>query len=200
MHDIAGHIENVLTELPNHMISDDKNLFGEMFAVFKAEKEKKRCCDWRRILLLLTQHLYTKIDGKMHMLLRTLTEIQRILYLPDEYRTATQVLRLHNSCFEHYVLMKEFFSGKLLSVTRDRLFGKYMHNLLVHAPTQYRLVSGVAINSEDEEREFNNIKTLSSGTTNNRPGHLIGNLIVRREVKSRCQEKYEYEKNRDYCS
>ena len=133
----------------------------------------------------------------MHMLLRTLTEIQRILYLPDEYRTATQVLRLHNSCFEHYVLMKEFFSGKLLSVTRDRLFGKYMHNLLVHAPTQYRLVSGVAINSEDEEREFNNIKTLSSGTTHNRPGHLIGNLIVRREVKSRCQEKYEYEKNRD---
>ena len=133
MHDIAGHIENVLAELPNHMISDDKNLFGEMFAVFKAEKEKKRCCDWRRILLLLTQHLYTKIDGKMHMLLRTLTEIQRILYLPDEYRTATQVLRLHNSCFEHYVLMKEFFSGKLLSVTRDRLFGKYMHNLLVHA-------------------------------------------------------------------
>ena len=26
---------------------------------------------------------------------------------------------------------------------------------------------------------------------------MIGNLIVRREVKSRCQEKYEYEKNRD---
>ena len=43
--------------------------------VLKVEKERKRCCDWRRILLFLTHSLYHKIDGKVHRLLKTLSEI-----------------------------------------------------------------------------------------------------------------------------
>ena len=70
----------------------------------------------------------------------------------DDQRTAVEVLRSHNSCFEHYILMKEIFRGKLIALTRERLFGKYMHNLLVHAPIQYRFVSVDSINTEDEER------------------------------------------------
>ena len=47
-------------------------------------------------------------------------------------------------------------------MTRERFFGKYHHNLCVHAPPQYRLISGESINCEDEERCFNSIKTLQT--------------------------------------
>ena len=86
MHDIAHHIDNILLELPNHLKFDDKIKINEMLDALNAEKEKKRCCDRRKILLLLTKNLHYKIDGDVHRLLRTLSEIQRILYLGDDFR------------------------------------------------------------------------------------------------------------------
>ena len=195
MHDLACHIENVIEELPHHMKESDRSELENLMSVYKLEKDKKRCCDWRKILLALTQDLYQKIDGKVHKLLKTLTEIQRILYLSDDFRSPKEILRLHNSCFEHYVLLKEIFNISHLSsaMTRDKLFGKYAHNLMVHAPIQYRLVSGESINAEDEERVFNTIQTINKGKTNYRPGNLIGNLIVRLEYETINKTLYEFE-------
>ena len=87
--------------------------------------------------------------------------------------------------------------GLSSKLTRDKLYGKYMHNLLVLAPIQYRTVSGASINCEDEERIFNSMKNITHSTTNNKPGHVIGNLIVRQEVESACKEKYEFDKSTD---
>ena len=196
MHDIAGHIENILTELPHHMRPKDKELFDKCFSICIAERQRRRCCDWRKFLLVMTLYL-DGIDGKVLRLLKTLSEVQRILYLRDDERTALEVLRLHNSCFEHYILMKEIFSGKLIGLTRERLYGKYMHNLLVHAPIQYRVVSGDSINTEDEERQFNEIKNICRGTTNNKPGHFIGNIIVRMKCESSAKQKFDYVKSID---
>ena len=103
MHDIANHIDNILEELPTHLNNGDKVKFTEMIEIYKAEKEKKRCCDKRKILLQLTQNLCDEIDGLVHKLLRTLSEIQRILYLGDDFRTPKEILRLHNTCFAHFV-------------------------------------------------------------------------------------------------
>ena len=199
MHDIAYHIDNVLVELPNHVKPADKIKLKERLDAFNAEKEKKRCCDKRTILLRLTKDLYFEIDGNVHRLLRTLSEIQRIMYLDDDFRTPMEILRLHNACFEHFVLMKKLFRLDKLSakMTRDKLFGKYEHNLLVHAPLQFRLISGQSANVEDEERIFNTISN-SQSTTNNRPGHLIGNLVTRLQVETGCKERYEYNSNKDY--
>ena len=152
------------------MCPKDKELFVKSFSICKAEKEQ-RCCDWRNILLVRTLSLDC-IDGKILRLLKTLSEVQRVLYLRDDQRTAVEVLRLHYSCLEHYILMKEILRGKLIALTRERLYEKYMHNLLVHAPIQYRFVSGDSINTEDEERQFNEFKNICKGTTNNKPGHF----------------------------
>ena len=155
MHDIANHIDNILLELPNHLKSEDKVKMIELLAVLNKEKETKRC-DKRKILLQVTKCLQYKIDGNVYKLLRTLCEIQRILYLGDDFRTPKEILRLHNASFEHFVLLKKLINLEKLSskMTRDKLYGKYKHNLLVHAPLQYRLVSGEAINCEDEEQVF----------------------------------------------
>ena len=109
MHDIAGHIDNVLVELPHHLKIDDKQKVNAMLQVYNAEKDKKRCCE---ILLHLTQCLYHKIDGKVHKLLKTLSEIQRILYVGDDFRKAKEILRLHNCSFEHFILLKDVVPRK----------------------------------------------------------------------------------------
>ena len=69
--------------------------------------------------------------------------------------------------------------------------------MCVHAPLQYRLVNGETINCEDEERCFNLIQNITKDTSNYKPGHVIGNLIVREEVESQCQEKYEFDREID---
>ena len=182
MQDIANHVDNIVEELPHHLNKkgDDKVKFTQMIEIYKAEQEKNRCCDKRKILLQLTQNLRDEIDDFVHMLLRTLSEMQRILYLGDDFRTPKEILRLHNTCFAHFALIKKSMPIGLSSkLTHDKLYGKYMHNLLVHAPIQYRTVSGASINCEDEERIFNSMKNITHSTTNNKPGHVIGNLIVR---------------------
>ena len=133
----------------------------------------------------------------MEKFLEILYEVQRILYLHDDQRTTVEVLRLHNSCFEHNILMKEIFRGKLIALTRERLYGKYMHNLLVHAPIQYRVVSGDSINTEDEECQFNEIKNICKGTINDKPGHFIGNIIVRMKCESSAKQKFDDVKSID---
>ena len=80
MHDLAHHIENVLEELPHHLSDPHKSQFNDMLKILKLEKEKRRCCEWRKMLLIITQTLYQKIDGKVHKLLKTLSDIQQILY------------------------------------------------------------------------------------------------------------------------
>ena len=154
----------------------DKELFVKSFSICKAEKERRCCCDRKKMLLVMTLSL-DGIGRKVLRLLKTLSEVQMILYLCDDQRTAVEVHRPHNSCFEHYILMKEIFRDKLIALTRERLYGKYIHNLLVHAPIQYRFVSGDSINTEDEERQFNEIKNTCKGTTNNKPGHFIANIV-----------------------
>ena len=199
MHDIGGHIENILMELPHHLKLKDKIKVQEMLTAYSDEKQKKRCCDKRKFLLQLTISLYHKIDGNVHRLLKSLCEIQRILYLGDDFRTANEILRLHNMCFEHFCLLKQVIPIENLSpkMSREKMYGKYQHNLLVHAPLQYRLVSGDSINCEDEERFFHSIRDITKSTTNNWPGHVIGNLIVRQEIESECKDKYEFDNHKN---
>ena len=65
---------NVFEELPCHLKTDDKVIFTEALEVYKSEKERKRCCDKRKILLQMTDDLHYKIDGYVHQLLATLSK------------------------------------------------------------------------------------------------------------------------------
>ena len=92
MHDVANHIENLLQELPYHVSERDKEKIEIILDLYYNEKDQKRCCDKRKILLTLTLGLNGHINGDVHRLLLTLSEVQRILYLSDEHRTPREVL------------------------------------------------------------------------------------------------------------
>ena len=52
MHDVANHIDNLLVELPHHVKPEDKTELMTISDHLNKEKEVKRCCDKRKILLL----------------------------------------------------------------------------------------------------------------------------------------------------
>ena len=57
-------------------------------------------------MLQITHCLYYKINGKVQKLLKTLSEIQRILCLGDDFQTQKNILRLHNCVFKHFIHLK----------------------------------------------------------------------------------------------
>ena len=92
-------------------------------------------------------------------------------------------------------MIKQYFKNKQLkSLTRRKLFGKYFHMLVKHAPTQYRIVSGRSINVENEERIFHDLKTHATLSSNHHPENVILNNIIRMQAvdqntKSMCTER-----------
>ena len=51
----------------------------------------------------------------------------------------------------HIVLLREIIDLIFAKVTREKLYGKYSHNLLVHAPLQFNIINGESINCEAED-------------------------------------------------
>ena len=47
----------------------------------------------------------------------------------------------------------------------------------------YRLISGKAANSEEEERIFQTLTKISSNTSNHHPGHVLINNMIRLQVR-----------------
>ena len=82
-------------------------------------------------------------------------------------------------------------------MTREKMFGKYCHNLLVHAPIQNRLNTCKSKAAENQERSFNAIQDITLRTSNRKPGHVIGNKVVRLQAEAMTKEKYEFTQTDD---
>ena len=120
--------------------------------------------DKRKMLLYVFVNLYGKVTNKVILLLRSLADIQKIVYLKETNRISQNILRLHNSCYMHFVLLREIIGFNLVKVTREKLYGKNSYNLLVHAPLQFRIINRDSINCEGKERFFNTIKSITKST------------------------------------
>ena len=156
-------------------------------------KEAKNSANYRESLLIVinwfienkNKYLKNKSDAsstkyKYAMdILQSLAEIQEILYLPDNKRTTSTVLRLINITFIHAMLIKIFFNNKLLSMTNRKLFEVYYHSLIRHAPEQYRIIPGRTCNTEKEEATFSYIKKDTNNASNHHSDNVISNAFIR---------------------
>ncbi len=104
-----------------------------------------------KVYLKLVKLLDVSLDvsEKIKQLLCTIVKISQILYLTDSLRTPKTVLQLYNTSWLHHELCRE-----LIPKPKDRLYGAYFHDLVVHAPPQYQIVCLRSTNAESTEREF----------------------------------------------
>ena len=117
-------------------------------------------------------HFSDDIDETVKQLLSTAVKISQCLYASCGKRTPKTILQLYNATWLHHELCKTLFS-KPREITYDKLFGTYLHSLVVHAPRQYEIVSLRSINTENQERIFQQTKRIAAKCTNHKPENVI---------------------------
>ena len=203
MHDIAHHIDNLLTELPSH-IQDEKckQKLEEAVSLTTGKKETKRAVDFRCSLITTSLYVRGTASQQVQSLLDTMVDMQDILYKEDKSRSPRLILRYHNSSWYHHTLCREIVGFKLKKKTVRKFYGTYLHDLTAHAPLQLRLVSGRTSNAEEEERTFNTVKSITNTTSCYRPAHIISNIFIRLKAEEKlgrsmnCVEKQQSQVSR----
>jgi hypothetical protein len=120
LHDLKGHIINLLTELPHVLPPGDVTTQCNHLISCCLAKEKKSGADLRRAIIqvfLLLKDL--DCGSRVLTLLQTVIKIGEILYSRDAQRSPRQVLQLYNQCWLHMELCATLFAQpKKLSRTK----------------------------------------------------------------------------------
>ena len=190
LHDVKGHISNLYEVIINHVTTEEKKLMKEIIAASFENKECRRGVDYRKSLIKVVIALNGKIDSIVYKILSTMCEIQELLYTSEENRTIEIILRLHNQIFLHMVLLNKVVRMNTSPLSTRCFYGKYYHALIAHAAVMLRMVSGIAANTEEEERAFNTIKTITSSTSNYHADHIILNNMIRIQCKDKFYAGY----------
>ena len=106
-----------------------------------------------------------------------------VLYADENTRTPIHIYRLNNQLFLHFVLCKAIIESKLKVVSARKFYNSYLHALVPYAGLQIRIVSGMTAFVEGEERLFQQAKSLTKHTSNNQPGNVISNILIRSQVE-----------------
>ena len=126
--------------------------------------------------------LLKDINSSIVRLLSTAVKVCEIMYALDTQRSPWSVLQLYNLTWLNHELCKSLFV-KFLEVTHDKLFGLYLHSIVLHAPLQYDVLCLRSVNTENQERIFQQAKTIALPTTNKKPENVVLNVMLRLQAK-----------------
>ena len=198
LHDLKGHIQNLIDEVPSKL---NKQLEMEVKQLIATDlsKDMKTGRDYR----LTAVHLLTLLQKrdtppKVLQLLESLVEISSILYAEESKRSPKLILRFYNTTWIHFELCCELFHTTN-TISHQKMFGIYLHALLIHAPIQYEIMNLKSANTEHEERLFGQAKNMVQNTTNRQPATVIPNVLLRlqaRQKKGMLHKEYHQSCNR----
>ena len=140
-----------------------------------------------KLLVKLNNH---DIDPLLLALVSTIVRVTEILYSGDSKRTPKTVLQLYNLTWLHHELCRHFLSNPKLQ-SRTHLFGIYLHDLVVHAPSIYSLVCMQSTNAESQERLFSQAKHIGLKATSRKPENVLPTILICMQARQRagdCQQ------------
>ena len=126
------------------------------------------------------------LSDKVQTLFDTMTEISSILYSRPEKCCQKSILRLHNQTFLHAIACEEVF-GRPQALC-EKFYERYFHSLVVHAPIQHRIICLRSTNTEQQERHFNALLSISAAISSRRPGEIITPGIIRMQAEVKSEE------------
>ena len=161
LHDIENHIKNLFEEIPHHM-TEKKKVTDFIGAVFSG-KDSKRGVAYHTSLIKVCCHFKKEYpESKFTEILKTLCEIQKVLYQQESHRTNENILHLYVQTFLHMIWLEINFEKNIKSMSVRKYFGKYYDAIISHASDQYRIINGRSSNTESDERYFHTIKDISN--------------------------------------
>lgn len=188
LHDIKGHVINLITELPNVLPQGETANKCKLLIDHCLAKEKKSGADIRRVAIqiyLLLKDL--DVSSKVLFLLQSVIKIGEIAYSHDNKRSPRQLLQLYNMCWMHMELCRDLLSTPA-KISKGKMFGHYSHAMTAHLPTQLELACLRSLNTESQERLFGQARGIAEACTNHHPDNIIPHVMLRLQVK---QEQHE---------
>ena len=188
LHDMKGHLSNLFKELPHILPSNIRASCKDIIA--SNSRDKVTGADYRTILFELYLHFsnLTIVDKSILLLLRTAIKLSELLYMSDDKRTPKCVLQLYNVSWLHHELCSKLFTTFHGDLSRSTFFGSYLHSLVVHAPLQFEIISLRSINTENQERIFNQARRIATGATNRHPQNIISTIVLRLQAKAEYRD------------
>ena len=114
-------------------------------------------------------------------LLKTMCEMQEILYLVDVFRNAHTILRFYNVTVQHSILIKKHIQGRLKMMIKQEFFGAYYQSLLSCTWPVAHLF-GESQKYWKGKRNF--LETMANLTSNKNPNHVLYNSVVRLQMQN----------------
>ena len=184
LHDLKGHFSNIIDEALNLAPTDTKAVIHHIKQT-ALNKSTLRASDYPKAVILIYNNLLRCDNSHPSYkdLFQTATEISEILYSPDSQRSSTTILRLHNVTFIHGRLCTELFGD---SPRRSTIFGRYFHSIVTHVPLLYRIIPLCSVNTEMQERVFGQAKQITKATSNQKPDHVINNILIRIQEEAKA--------------
>ena len=182
MHDLTGHTKNLYDVIPSYVAPEQKTDIEILIKQCLGLKEIPLCKDVRLsiIKLLLFKDFREKYGTFLFEILRTLAEMQRIMYSGESRRTPKQILRYNLVAFKHYMQCPQLFKKKQsLKITKRRMYGKYYHNLITHAGLSLRIFSGQTSHVERQEGCFGKMKLISKQACSKQANKFEVDMIIR---------------------
>ena len=186
LHDLKGHLINLLTELPHILSGECKQLTSELLThLLYSKKQNGYSGSDLRVSLIEANNLlqFQDVTEDIKLLMSTAVKMSECLYSCAEKRTPKSILQLYNCTWLHHELCKSCFSVPK-EVSYEKFFGLYLHSLVVHAPRQYEIVCLKSINTENQERVFQQAKQIALKCTNRKPENVIPSLLLRIQAKA----------------
>lgn len=141
LHDIKGHIINIISELPHILPEGDTATKCTHLITNCLAKKKKSGADLRRAIIqiyLLLKDLDCSM--KILLLLQTIIKIGKISYSREDKRSPRQLLQVYNSCWLHMELCRDLFPTPR-TILRSKCLGFiYMHSQPIVLPSMSWLV------------------------------------------------------------
>ena len=185
LHDIKGHLSNILPEIP-HLLPEP--LKSECQQILDTTQTQNKVCGAILRVAAIKFHLIkSKANKDVIQLVVTIVRISEILYMPDSKRCPKTVLRLYNITWLHHELCREVIhSPKTQTVTH--LFGIYLHALTVHAPVQNHIMSLLSVNAESQERLFSQNKRISLRATNRKVDNVLPTIMLCVQARQKIKD------------
>ncbi|VDH92251.1 Hypothetical predicted protein, partial [Mytilus galloprovincialis] len=184
LHDIAGMVKNLIEELPSHI--EDKKIKSEYETFSKdtiGDRNQIKGSDARLFAVKLAKFTLIKknegkLPGEFVQLITSLVDIINIAYSGYEQRSPRQLLRLYNQTFLFGTLCKKVI-GNPVKMTNRKFYGAHFHSISTHLAELYRIINTKSVLTEQEERSFGDLRRISAGTSNRKPGWIVDNAVIR---------------------
>ena len=124
-------------------------------------------------IFIIMKHDEGKISESILELSNALIDIIGIAYRPES--------KCMHACFKFGVIAKTVF-GSPKKMTMRKYFGSHFHSIVSYLPVIYRIFDTNTILTEQEERGFGDIRSISERTTNRKSRQIIENCIIRFNV------------------